>query len=244
MPSRASRDQEYFPPGLDDFRRRRDPLDRLIERKIEWIAGRRRDGRVHRFPELMRHGRGNEPDSLGVRFFGISGKNTRDAAVAGDGHIQHEVVAGHARDFDQFRMHGIAFDQAFNSSGIAHEPGAVNRLYGVLVRASRRDQFSPSREAEHEMWFDQSAGEVEIGGHEPLVDVDGGAGSGRAQVPVLAQLTRMMVDDVVAARDRGRQYFRDLGVGGGPVKAGGNDDGGRGARNAGTLRRLRATAAT
>lgn len=155
----------------------------------------------------------------------MAGEDLGDFAVAGEGDVDEEVVAGDAGDFDEFAVEGVVLDGAFDGALVAHEFGAMEDFDGFLGGEAWGDEFAAAGEAEHEVGFDEAEGDVEVGGDEAGVDVDGGTGGGIAEVGVFGEDFGVVVDDVDVAVEVGADDFADFVLGGGAVEAGGDKDG-------------------
>ena len=75
------------------------------------------------------------------------------------------------------------------------------------------------------MGLDEAEAEVEVGGDEAFVDPHRGAGAGGAQAAMLIALAGVVIEDLIIRGDFGADDVADLGVGGGAVQTGGDQDG-------------------
>jgi len=72
-------------------------------------------------------------------------------------------------------MQGIIVDRALHGSRIPHVPGAVQHLDRLLGGQAGSDQLSSTRKSQHQVRLDETEGNVEVGGNETGVDMDGRA---------------------------------------------------------------------
>ena len=68
--------QQNFSTGLDDVRRRRHTLDRLVKGEVQRITGCGCDYGIYRFGKLLQHDIRNKLDSAAVGRDGIAGEDT------------------------------------------------------------------------------------------------------------------------------------------------------------------------
>src|SRR6185437_15873118 len=184
---------------------------------------------VHRLGQGLAHDARDELGARGVSLGRRTGKHPGDSAraalgVAREGHVQHEVVAGHARDFEQLAVQRIIFERAFHRAWIAHEARAVQRLDRLGGGEARRDKLAPAGKARHQMRLDKSHGDVQVRGDESPVEIDARAGGGGAQVLVSGKIGAIVVRDGVIFGDVAAANFLDFGGGGGAMRAGGDED--------------------
>src|SRR5450631_1872217 len=106
---------------------------------------------------------------------GVASKDSGDFALLSKGHIEDEVMARHASDLEEFGVQGVVVDRPFGSHGIAHEARRVNDLDRLLRGQTGCDEFTASRETEHEMLLDEAERNVQIGFHKALIYIDRGA---------------------------------------------------------------------
>ena len=160
-----------------------------------------------------------------MREFGVSGEHAGDGAIAGQGDVQHEIVARHARDFEEFAMQRVVLDGALDGARVAHEFRTVQHLDGFLRGQTGGDQFPAARVAEHEVRLDEAERDVEIGRDEAFVDVHRRAGTGDAEVAMGREIARIVVDDTKGRGDFLAADLANFAFGGGAVEAGGDQDG-------------------
>ena len=67
------------------------------------------------------------------------------------------------------------------------------------------------------MLLDKAQGDVQIGGHEAFVDIDGNAAAGFPQPAMLFKRPCVMVDDAIFGRNFRPQNGMDLACGGGAM---------------------------
>ena len=146
-------------------------LDRLVVRQVERVAGGGGDRGVDGLVEGFQHHLRDELDAGAVRLLRVSGEDAGDRAVAGQRHVQQEIVAGHAGDLEQFAMQRVVLDGAFDGARVAHELRAVQDLDGLLRGESGRDQLAAAGVAQHQVRLDKPERDVQVGGDEALVDV-------------------------------------------------------------------------
>ena len=174
--------------------RRRDAFHRLIKGQIQRIAGRGGDHGVDRFLNPLQHHFAHERHPLAVRLFRMAGEDLRDFAVACERDIDQKIVPCHSRNFDQFAMQRVVLHGPFHRPPVAHELRAMQDFDRLLRRQSWGNQLPSPGKAQHQMRLNEAKRDVQIGCHEPLVDVDRRAGGSIPQEAMLAQNFGVVVD--------------------------------------------------
>ncbi len=217
--------EENFAAGFDDVLGGGDSFYGLIVGEIERVSSRGGDDGVDGLGHLFEHDTADEIDSGFVGLLGVAGEDSGDAAVAGEGDVDDEIVAGHTGDFEEFAVERVVVDGAFDGFRLTHEFGAVEDFDGFLGGESGGNEFTAAGEAEHEVGFDEAEGDAEIGGDEPLIDVDRGSGGCDAEAPVFGKDAGIVVDDADLLCDGFADDLVDFGIGGGAVESSGDEDG-------------------
>ena len=221
---RAGGEDEDATTRLDDVAGSGDTLNRLVVGEVERVAGGGGDSDIGEGVEAFEHGVGDIGCPAGVGEFGVSGEDLRDATVACEGDVDHEVVAGEASDFEEFAVEGVVGDGAFNGAGIAHELWAMDDLDRFLRGEAGSDEFTTTGEAEHKMRFDESEGDVEIGIKEAAINEYGCSGGGETEGGVFVEVFGAMVFDADGAVEFGADDFAHFVRRGFAVEPGGDED--------------------
>jgi len=187
----------------------------------------------------------NERDAGGMGFDRVAGEDAGDFAslgwdllgpaflrpvllhafVLGQGHVEDKVVVRHARNLKQLVVQGIAGNRAFGSQGFADESRRVDDLDGLLRGQAGSDELASAAEAEHQVLLDESQRDMQIGGHETLVDVDRRAAAGCAQLAMGREILGVVADDAIFSRDLRPDDDFDFIFGGAAMQPGGDEDG-------------------
>ena len=61
----------------------------------------------------------------------------------------------------------------------------------------RRNQLAPARESQHQVLFHKTKGDVEIGHHESLVNIDRRSPARCAKMPMLSEVPRIMTNEAI-----------------------------------------------
>ena len=85
-------------------------------------------------------------------------------------------------------------------------------------------ELATARVAEHQVRLNEAERDSNISRHEAFIDVDRSTGSRGAEVAVFAEIAGGVVFDAVGGGDFGHGDLADFCIGGGPVKAGGDED--------------------
>ena len=213
-----------MPALLHDVGCRTHTLDGLVEREIERISRRCRDGGIYRSLERLEHYAGDEIGPGSMRQLRVSGENAGNRTVARQGHIHQEIVPRQPGNLEQLTMQRVVVDRALDSPRVPDELRAVQHLDGLLSGQPGGNQLAPARVAQHEMRFDETEREVEVGGDEPLVNVHRSAGLGGPEMAVGREIPGVVVHDSVRGRDLVSADFADFARGRGPVQTGGDQD--------------------
>ena len=222
---RTLRNQQNRSARLHDVGCRGHALDALVIREVERVAGRGRDRRVHRFIQCFEQHARYELHSAAMRLFRVSGEHARNRPVAGQRHVQHEIVARHSRNLQELAMQRVVLRRTLHGARIPHEFRTVQHLDGLLRGQPRSNQLPAARIAQHEMRFDETERDVQIGRGESLVDIHGRTRLSRAEVAVGRKVSGVMVHNAVGACDFLSADFANLSVRRGTVQARGNQNG-------------------
>src|ERR1700722_12922713 len=74
------------------------------------------------------------------------------------------------------------------------------------------------------MLLDKAKADMQVGGHKPFVDVDGGAFAGGAKPAMVFCCTRIVIDDAISCSDLRSQNALDLLFGRSAMQAGSDQD--------------------
>src|SRR5713101_1961914 len=98
-------------------------------------------------------------------------------------------------------MQWVVRERAFDYPRVTHKQGAVQALDRLFAGQTWSQQFSPSREAEHEMGLDKSQGDMQITLDKPPVNQDPRARTGRAQIRMRGLVAGVMGRDRIMTQD-------------------------------------------
>ena len=231
------------PPCFDDRQAAGQPLDRLVERRVQRISGRAGDDDVHRPRDFRPANVLHEANAFEERLFHVAGHDRGDAPVAVERDIDDEVAARHAGDLGVLFVDGVAIQDAAVGLGVFEQLGAVPALDRFEGGHAGADQLPAARVAGHQVGLDQAGGDLQVGLHVAAVDPAGNPARSRADERVLLEPGAEMVLDSIARHDLWPEHLELLGVGAGPVQAGRDQDQGALSRNAGFAQTPGASAA-
>ena len=123
-------------------------------------------------------------------------------------------------------MERISLQIARTGERVLHEPGAVEGADGVGVGDSRRNHLAPARIAGHEMGFDQTGGDLEIGLEKKTVEFDRRAARRvRPRSTTVGVVSRKMIFDADGGEHpRIADQLGQFGAFVGTMQAGGDQD--------------------
>src|SRR6202041_1320505 len=98
-------------------------------------------------------------------------------------------------------MQRIFGNRPFGRQGRPYEAWPMQRLDRLLGRQSRRNQLASAAEARHQVLLNETERNMQIGCHEPLVDVDCSSAGRIAQESMLGQGLGVVADDAIAGRN-------------------------------------------
>jgi hypothetical protein len=133
---------------------------------------------------------------------------------------------------------GLAAMEPSVAMRLAHEARRVDDLDGLLRGHAGSDELAAAAEAQHQVLLNEAEGDVQVGGHEALVDVDRRAAAGSAQVAMLGERLGVVADDAVLCRNLRADDGVDLVRRGAAMQAGSDEDGDALDRDAGLVQPL------
>ena len=163
MPSVKSGGQNDRAPLLDDRQRAGQSFDRLIERRVERIAGRTGDDDVDRLAHACRRPLADELDPFEKRLLHVAGHEAQRPPLGVDHHVDDEIAAGVAADPGVLLVDRIAFENAAIGLGMFEEIGPVPDLHRFQGGDARADQLAPAGKTGHQVRLDQAGRDLQIG---------------------------------------------------------------------------------
>ncbi len=224
--ARAQQDRTARP---HDGRSGGDPLDRLVERRVE---GSSPAGDDHDVGGLLEGGVGlglDEADRRRVGVFDVAAEDSRDPPVAVESHLYAEVDADPAHDFDQRFVERVAVEDARAYVAFEHRRavGDPDRLGGGEAGA---DGLPSPGVAGHEVRFDEARHDPQIALCEEAIDLDRHPSPCATEVDVGGGIPCVVLDDPERARELGAEDLAQLFGSGQPVEPGRDLDGHRAPR--------------
>ena len=199
------------PPGLDDLRRRRHPLDRLIEILIERVPG------VARQDDVERRGDFAHRRLLGIRARSpvlgqqLAGEHRRDLLLTIECHVDREVDADHSRDLTHVVVDRVALGDAPGGARMTDALRVVQRHHGLETRKPGRDHLGAPAEPGEEMRLDEAGGDPNVGVQKLPVQMHGDTGGRASDIRQRRRVTGVVVDHAVAVEDVAAEHPLELG---------------------------------
>src|ERR1700723_2392122 len=98
-------------------------------------------------------------------------------------------------------MQRIFGNRPFGRQGRPYEAWPIQALDRLLGRQSRRNQLASAAEARHQVLLNETERNMQVGAHEPLVDVDFSSAAGIAQESMLGERLGVVAEDAILRRN-------------------------------------------
>lgn len=203
------RAQQDHPARPDDRRRRRDSLDRLVERRVERGSSGRREHDVGRLGEARRRLLRNEIDRSAVRGFEVSAEQACDASLAAEGDVHREVDARASCGLHERLVERIAVDEARSDAALEHRR-AVSETDRPGRSEPGADRLAPAGISGHEVRLDEAGHDPEIAFEKEAIDLDRKSAARASEGDVRGRVSCVVLNDAKRPRKLGPEDPLDL----------------------------------
>ena len=160
-----------------------------------------------------------------MSFFQIARPGGHDLLLTVQRHVHDELHVHRAGGADHVFVDGVALQHAGDRVGIGDGLVAVVLVDGGGVADAGQDALAPAGEAGEEVRLDEALADQQVAVHGDLVAEELGAAGQVAHLDEVVRLKGVVHGDLLVVHDGVAEHAPLLLLGGGPVQAGGDEDG-------------------
>src|SRR5258706_10720993 len=166
------RHDQQIAAGFEDVDRSDHAFHRLVVRFVQGVAGGAGDDRLETPADRHACVMLRELDGLAMAVEDLAVIDERQPSMLVDDGVYRQHRPQHAHDLELLLVQRVAIENAVVGLGVRHETRAVEGRDGVPMRDARGDDLAPAGIAGHEMRFDQSGRDFQIGLDEAAIKFD------------------------------------------------------------------------
>ena len=156
------RGDDQVSTGLQDLHGPDHTLDCLVVGLVERVSGSAGDHRAKALVYGHLTVSSRIVDCCRVAREDLAEIDKREPTLFVDDGIQRERAAQHSDDLELFFVQRVVLENTVGSIRVSHEAGAVKGRDRFGVGKARRDHLAATRVAGHEVWLNESGGDLEV----------------------------------------------------------------------------------